>query len=603
MMKRKNSNVILFCLLTGIVLLLQYSGFLKGLEYQLQDSRYQKGGLVSPEIYVIGIDEETLMDYGPWQDWSREKTAELIAYLNEDPMTAPAVIGVDIGFFGESRNPEQDTKLAEASALLDNVVTTSYAAFGKQVEFLNDGNFQVSHTVQTYEIPYPDLREHVTWGFSNMPLDADGIVRHTLYQMPVGDELEYSFAVEVYRKYMGELPSCILQNQESGYISFSGFPYDYYGSETAGLSLTRVLDGTFPKELFAGCIVLVGPYSAGMMDSYYTAVSHNEPMYGVEVHANILQMMLDDVQIKESGNAAAFVLILLMGALTFAGWLSGNTLSAAAVAVLLLMSYWFLAGRMYVFGYVMPVLYPIFTVILNYIGQVGWRYVHERREKKHLQSIFGRYVSDSVVSGILKGGEDALKLGGQKKDIAVLFVDVRGFTPLSEGLEPEVVVEILNRYFEVTTSAIFEQGGTVDKFIGDAAMAIFNAPLDLDDYVYRAVICGLAMAKASRQMEEELERRTGRNVGLGIGINCGEAVIGNIGTARRMEYTAIGSIVNTASRLEGRAKAGEVVIGPAVYERLKGRIQVTCLGKCSLKGIQEPMELYRVEEAVSLKSE
>ena len=203
-------------------------------------------------------------------------------------------------------------------------------------------------------------------------------------------------------------------------------------------------------------------------------------------------------------------------------------------------------------------------------------------------------MSESVVSTIVKGGEEALKLGGQKKDIAVLFVDIRGFTPLSEGLEPEKVVEILNRYLEITTQEIFKQKGTVDKFMGDATMALFNAPLDLDDYVFRAVKCGLDMASSSTQMEEEIEVRTGTKVGFGIGINCGEVVIGNVGSSKRMEYTAIGSVVNTASRLEGIAKAGEVIISPEVYERLKGRIIADSLGKYQLKGITEPMEVYRV---------
>ena len=125
-------------------------------------------------------------------------------------------------------------------------------------------------------------------------------------------------------------------------------------------------------------------------------------------------------------------------------------------------------------------------------------------------------------------------------------------------------------------------------------MALFNAPLDLDDYVFRAVKCGLDMASSSTQMEEEIEVRTGTKVGFGIGINCGEVVIGNVGSSKRMEYTAIGSVVNTASRLEGIAKAGEVIISPEVYERLKGRIIADSLGKHQLKGITEPMEVYRV---------
>lgn len=592
-MKNRKGNFITVLVLAVVMLAAQYFGIFQSLEYQLQDAHYQKGGLISPDIYVIGIDEETLMEYGPWQNWGREKTAELVKLLNEDESMAPAVIGLDIGFFGEG-DPEEDKALIEAVSALDNVVTTSYATFGKQVVEQPDGSFQVEEGVQTYEIPFEGLQDYVTWGFSNVPLDEDGIVRHSLYRIPVENENVYSFVSEIYRKYMGELPYQAEYGNQKGYIPFTGYPYDYYGSETAGISFSAVLNGDIPTEYFAGCIVLIGPYSAGMMDSYMTAIQHDVAMFGVEVHANILQAFLDGVEKTELPFEKSLLVTAVMLLLVVAGWMTGKVAIATIIAGLTMAGYWFLSGCMYEQGYVYPVLYPIAASGICYIAQVALHYIQERRAKKHLQSVFGRYVSDSVVLNIVKGGEDALKLGGQKKDIAVLFCDVRGFTPLSEGLPPEEVVEILNKYLESTTKAVFDHGGTVDKFIGDATMAIFNAPLDLDDYVLNAVKTGLDMAAASNALAAEMEAKSGRKVGLGIGINCGEAVVGNIGTSKRMEYTAIGSTVNMASRLEGRAKAGEVIISPYVYERIKDRIEAESLGKQELKGIAEPVELYKV---------
>ncbi len=596
-MKKRTGNIFIILLLAAAVLASQYFGLFRNLEYQLQDAHYQKGGLVSPEIYVIGIDEETLMEYGAWQDWGREKTAELIELLNEDEMLAPAVIGLDIGFFGSSSEAD-DHALIQAASKINNIVTTSYATFGKQIVELSDGSFQTVEGVQTYEIPYEGFRDHVSWGFSNVPLDEDGIVRHSMYRVPMEDGHVYSFASEIYRKYMGELPYQAEYGAASGYIPFTGYPYDYYGSETAGISFASVLNGEIPKELFAGCIVLIGPYSAGMMDSYFTAVDHDTAMFGVEVHANILQAFLEGNEKCELDRILSLGITLFLMAIVILAWYSGKIVLATTVTAGVMAAYWFFTGFCYEAGTVYPLLYPLAGAAVCYIGQIGMQYVQERIAKKQIQTLFGRYVSESVVSNIVKGGEEALKLGGQKKDIAVLFVDVRGFTPLSEGLDPEQVVEILNKYLEATTKAVFDQGGTVDKFIGDATMAIFNAPLDLDDYVLKAVKTGLAMAAASNALAPEMEAKSGRKVGLGIGINCGEAVIGNIGTAKRMEYTAIGNTVNTASRLEGRAKAGEVIISPAVYERLKGRIEVTCLGPQQLKGLSEPMELYRVERVL-----
>ena len=596
-MKKKTGNLWITGILIVVLFAVQAMGLFRTFEYQMQDSRYQTGGLVSPEIYVIGIDEETLMEYGAWQNWSREKMAEIIALLNADEMTAPAVIGVDIGFFG-SNDEETDQALADAASLIDNVVMTSYATFGTQIEVQPDGSFTTSEGVQTYEIPYEALAENVTWGFSNVPLDEDGIVRHSLYKIPMDEDHIYSFASEVYRKYMGALPERVEYGEASGYIPYTGYPYDYYGTATAGISFSRVLSGEIPAEAFAGTIVLIGPYSAGMMDSYYTAIQHDVAMYGVEVHANILQALLEENEKVEVNLTTALGITAAMIVAVLLGWATKKAALATVITAAAIAGYWFATGKAYENGYILPILYPILAAVTVFIGQVAIRYVNERRAKKQIQTVFGRYVSDSVVSNIVKGGEDALKLGGQKKDIAVLFVDVRGFTPLSEGLDPTEVVEILNKYLERTTKAVFDHGGTVDKFIGDATMAIFNAPLDLDEYVLNAVRTGLDMAAASNELAPELEARTGRKVGLGIGINCGEAVVGNIGTAKRMEYTAIGNTVNIAARLEGKAKAGEVIISPYVYERIKDRIEVTSIGLQTLKGISEPVELYRVERVL-----
>lgn len=578
--------------LPAVLLALPWLGVLDGAEWRLQDFHYQKGGLVSPEIYVIGIDEETLMEYGAWGSWGREKLAELIRLLNQDEETAPAVIGFDIGFFG-AYEEEDDAALAEAASILDNVVVTSYASFGKQVTEAADGSFSVQEAVVTYETPYQALAEQVSWGFSNVPLDEDGIVRHSLYRIPVDGGWEYSFAAEVYRKYMGELPP--EAENDSGYIPFSGLPFDYYGSAASGLSLSQVLEGEIPPELFAGSIVLVGPYSSGMMDSYYTAISHSTPMYGVEVHANILQAFLEENRKTELSSAAGLAVTAAVLAAALGCQLIPTIPLAALAHLALAAGWWLCSGQAYERGVILPLLYPLLSVALCLIGRILWQYVRERQAKKHVEAVFGRYVPETVVDGIIRGGEEALKLGGQKKDIAVLFVDIRGFTPLSEALPPEQVVEILNRYLELTTEAIFANGGTVDKFIGDATMAVYNAPLDLDDYVYRAVKTGLDMVHAAKALQAELASVTDRTVGFGVGINCGEAVIGNIGTARRMEYTAIGNTVNTAARLESGAAAGEVLISRAVYERLAGRIEATSLGVRSLKGISGGSEVFRVE--------
>lgn len=578
----------------AVILAAQGAGFMKGTDSRFQDYHYQKGGLISPDIYVIGIDEETLMEFGPWQNWGRRETARLIELLNADSETAPAVIGLDIGFFGED-SKEEDEALAHAASLLDNIVTTSYVTFGKEIVEYDDGSFGTKSGAATCEIPYDELAANVDWGFSNVPLDGDGVARHGLYSIRYNDEIIYSFASQVYNKYTGMLPECVQEGLTSGYIPFAGGPYDYYGSQTSGLSMSRVLNGEIPREMFAGSIVLVGPYSAGMMDSYYTAISHESMMFGVEIHANILQAFLDyNVKTELPVMNALLVTAAFMTFICFIGRIKNmkifTCITAAGIAL-----YWVFTGTAYENGKIFPLLYPIASAVIFFVYHVAWQYASERMAKRQLENIFGKYVSRDVVDGIVKGGMEALKLGGQKKDIAVLFVDIRGFTPLSEALPPEKVVEVLNRYLSLTTKAVFDNRGTVDKFIGDATMAVYNAPLDLDDYVFRAVKTGLDMASSAKELEAEIAQVTDKKVGFGIGINCGEAVIGNIGTPQRMDYTAIGNTVNTAARLESQAKAGEVIISQEVYDRLEGRIEAVSLGKRKLKGISEDAEVYRVE--------
>ena len=175
-------------------------------------------------------------------------------------------------------------------------------------------------------------------------------------------------------------------------------------------------------------------------------------------------------------------------------------------------------------------------------------YYKTRKVKQSIERAFNKYVAPQVVSEIAGKGTYELKLGGENRDIAVLFVDIRGFTPLSESLEPEQVVEILNSYLELTTSCIFRHGGTLDKFIGDATMAVFNAPFDTEDYVYRAVLTAWDIVQGGNKIEQEFIEKYGKQVGFGVGVNCGPAVVGNIGCDFRMDYTAIGDTVNTAAK-------------------------------------------------------
>lgn len=207
--------------------------------------------------------------------------------------------------------------------------------------------------------------------------------------------------------------------------------------------------------------------------------------------------------------------------------------------------------------------------------------------------MFKKYVDEQVVNEIKDGGID-VAIGGKRKNIAVLFVDIRGFTPLSENLLPEQVVDILNSYLTIIADAVASNGGTLDKFIGDAAMAVFNSPSDLDDYVFRAVCTAWDIVSNGAALRQECLEKYGVEVEFGIGVHCGDAVIGNIGSQSRMEYTAIGDTVNTASRLEGVAEPGQILITRAVARGAGNRIEISFAGEYSLKGKKKKIAAYEI---------
>ncbi|MDD6182700.1 MAG: adenylate/guanylate cyclase domain-containing protein, partial [Lachnospiraceae bacterium] len=250
----------------------------------------------------------------------------------------------------------------------------------------------------------------------------------------------------------------------------------------------------------------------------------------------------------------------------------------------------------YRMGYILPVLLVPAAVLIIYAELLIRSYVTERMRRRRVVSVFKQYVAPQVVDKISKEKDFELVLGGENRHIAVLFVDIRGFTTMSESLEPEQVVEILNEYLSLTTRSIFDHNGTLDKFVGDATMAVFNAPFDLDDYVFRAVCTARDIAAGSKELEEKIMKKYGKKVGFGIGVNCGPAVVGNIGCEVRMDYTAIGDTVNTAARLESNAKSGQILISQAVYEAVKDRVEATAIGEIPLKGKAKGVLVYSLDE-------
>ena len=575
------------------------SGLLDGADGTASDRIYQRPDGADGEIVVIGIDRHALEELGPLP-WPRGYMAEAIEYLNADPDARPAVIGVDVLYVGSGNDPDADDWLTEAAAEYGNVVFASAASFGREVVHHGENEFSMNdRAVKAWDEPFPALGSVSATGHINAMDDGDGVLRHAMLWIDVpGKGRVPSFARAIYEAWCdanGTAPNAPPETDENGffYIPFTAAPGGYYD----GVSVADLLTGEIGSDYFADKIVLIGPYAAGLQDDYITAVDHAAPMYGVEIQANVIDAFRAAHFPREANETLQLALAFVICAAALL-WLWDRKLRYAVPVWFVLCFGWSaLCALLYRFGILLHILWiPLFVTVL-FVASVAANYVRAAREKRRVQHTFGHYVDPAVMKQLLEQGDSALELGGKLCDIAVLFVDVRGFTTMSEALDPPTVVEIVNKYLTLTTDCIMRNHGTLDKFVGDCTMAFWNAPIPQEDAVYLACRAAMDMVEGSRALGRELMKRFGRTVDFGIGVNWGPAVVGNIGAPKRMDYTAIGDTVNTAARLEANAPGSTVYISRAVADVLGERARVTSLGGAiKLKGKAEGFEILTLDE-------
>lgn len=573
-----------------MVFLLTITNLFYSIDYLLKDALYQIPRGIDNQIKIIAIDERTLDALGPIQTWSRQQYADLISILNTYEDAKPAIIGFDIIFSGhvDEAGDAAFAKMAEESG---NVVVASQFIYSEKSE-LDDNGLRV-FPIDSVVYPYEELMNVVDTGYANVSQDSDGTVRRVIPEERYDGQVYYSFSRMIYGKYCEQkgITENPVKTDKYGrtLINYSGRPSDY-----ECISMIDILDGKIDSRAFKDSTILVGAYATGMQDNFNVPNGYSSQMYGVEIHANILQAFLQD-RFSVNGNPYVFGIILAVvcAIMHFIFkrsriWLSTILLVAAIAAELV-------AGVILNNnGIAISLVYMPLVLIVSYIYCLAIGYILEKLKRKKVINAFKKYVAPEVVDEIAKKGDFRIKLGGENRDIAVLFVDIRGFTTMSEVLEPEQVVEILNQYLNLTTSAIFKNRGTLDKFVGDATMAVFNSPFDLDDYEFRAVCAAMDIVAGGAALEDKLMKEFGRSVGFGVGVNCGPAVVGNVGCEFRMDFTAIGDTVNTAARLEANAKKGQVLISDTIYERVKDRVEVEEVGEIPLKGKSKGVFVYSV---------
>lgn len=594
----KYRKFLIMALAAGLVTALMASGVLDYADLAVSDRFYQSRSASDGEIVLVGIDQKALEDIGPYSQWGREVMAAALAALNESEACRPAVIAMDVLYSGET-DGAGDARLAEEAGRYGNVVAACAAVFGSSLAEAETGEYYLdSFSVTAFDAPYEALGEAAEQGHINAMLDRDGILRHHLLEIGLEDGTRVpSLALktaEMYREYHGMEQGALPPADARGfwYLPFCGVPGDM-----EAISLSDVLSGKVPADYFAGKIVLIGPYAAGLQDSYLTAADHAAPMYGMEFQANAIQALLWEDYRREVPDGIQLTALFFLLLLALAGFWKRKVRLSTGLWLLLCAGAAGFCRLMYDRGLVLHLLWIPLGVTALYVGCIAFNYMQASLEKRRITNTFERYVAPEIVREILREGTGGLELGGKLTRIAVLFVDVRGFTPMSERLKPTQVVEILNCYLSLISDCILKNGGTLDKFVGDAAMAFWGAPLPQEDYVMHALKAAADMAEGSRALSQELLKRYGRTVSFGIGVHVGEAVVGNIGSAKRMDYTAIGDTVNTAARLEANAPAGTIYISRAVADEAGERIRTTSLGDTvKLKGKKEGFEVLCLEE-------
>ena len=551
----------------------------------------------NPNIVIVTIDEETLIEYGNFSNWVREKSAQLVEVLSEDEENAPALIGFDIMFIGESEaDPESDARLVEACKKAGNVVLASNLVYRGETKFDENGKpYYDDWNIETEEVPFDALYEVTDSGFATVLMSKDGFVRtaQLFAETDKGDRT--SFAYSLYENYM-EIIGEEAVKPEVNMINQCHFFYSGVVNEYGTVSLQEVLSDDFQKRkgTFKDSIVLVGAYASGMQDAYRAAIDRGQSMQGVEINANLLQALMDGkTAVEASRHVHAAIMFVITYLIFFL--VRKQKLIVSIFEMVAFTGIHLLVGRiMALNGKVITQLYVVIVFALIIVYLIVEKYLVEKLRRRKMLSTFKQYMAPQVVDKLTKGNDFEIKLGGEKRDVAVMFVDIRGFTPMSENLQPEQVVQILNEYLTLTTESIFKHNGMLDKFIGDATMAVFNAPFDLEDYLYEAVATAWDIKSGSEKLEKKLMEQFGRTVSFGIGVNCGDAVVGNIGCDFRMDYTAIGDTVNTAARLESRAKPGQILISEKLYKALEDRIEAEEVGEMELKGKSNKIMVYSV---------
>ncbi len=373
-------------------------------------------------------------------------------------------------------------------------------------------------------------------------------------------------------------------------------------------SMVDVMKGRVPAGTFHDRIVLVGATALGIADIRNTPFK-GEAYMGVEVHANIIDNLLHSAEphrtflVRGAREELADIGFILLFGGVLGVWLGrSRPLTATAVTLIALALFaWFVYFAFSQWGRWLSLVIPGITLILAYVASISYRVFFEEREKRKIRKQFGMFLAPGVISLIEKDPEKYFRPGGETKDLSILFSDIRDFTTMSEGMNPDELVRMLNEYFNAMIDVLYKNLGTLDKFIGDAIMAFWGSPYPQEDHAFHACNCALQMRDRLIELNADWGRRGMRQIAIGIGVNSGPVNVGNIGSEKRLSWTVMGDNVNLASRLEGMTKQYRVavLVNESTHANTNGQFVAREVDKIRVKGKKHPVTIYELLAPVS----
>jgi adenylate cyclase len=553
---------------TGIGLLAYGTNVFRDLDLSSVDARFSiRGDQGAPSnIVVVKVDDKTFRDtQTKWDDF-RPLHTKLIKQLTKD---GAKVIVYDVQFTEPGKNAKEDNNLIQAVGDAGNVVlaTTGAPVFGS-----NEVVRQFNATV----------------GNAKFPVDPGGYLRRMRYKI---DGLK-TLAVAAVERDTGKP----VKQFPKTWIDFRG-PVATFKS----VSFSDAMNGKVPPDFFRGKIVVVGPWASTFQDLHPVSFG-SDLMPGPEIQANAISTVLRGEPLNAVPGWLNIVLIIGLGLLAPLSGLRFSLRGTLFISLAAAVAYLATTQLAFQRGWILSFVYPFGTLVLSSVGALGAHYLLAAFERERVRDVFSRFVPESVVEQVLARTDRDLRLGGVSLESTVMFTDLRGFTTFAEALPPARVIECLNGYLEEMTDAILAHGGTLVSFEGDGIMAVFGAPIEQSDHADRAV------AAAREMLTERLpkwnrwlrENELSDGFKMGIGLNTGMVVSGNVGSERRLEYTAIGDTTNTASRLQGMTKGQSHLLffSDTTRERLEHELDdLVFIDEFEVRGRQQAVKIWSIEDA------